>query len=88
TLGIIGNKQTYIQTVQALIQYYSTYGGGQSLYLPLLGNGLSDIGVENQELLSLLVHLIAIEKEKLAGCVNIVLSKEARSTIGLKKYIV
>ncbi len=59
-----------------LLKFYDLHDQGETLYLPLIGTGLSRAGLSHNESLKLIKNTMLKNKEYLNGTINIVLFNE------------
>lgn len=64
------------KAIISLINYYDKNGQGYPMYMPLLGTGLSRVGLTNKNSLALIKKICRENKEKINGEITIVIYKK------------
>ena len=82
-LKAITSKEDYIVAIQKLIEYCDSYAQGGMVFLPLIGTGLSRVGVTQKDAFSYLYHTIVLNKEHLSFDITIVMPDAERGNISI-----
>ena len=82
-LKAITSKEDYTVAIQKLIEYCDSHAQGGMVFLPLIGTGLSRVGVSKKESFSYLYHTIVLNKELLSFDITIVVPDSERGNISI-----
>ncbi len=69
------NENNIKIAIENLLDFYNNKGQEYSLYLPLIGTGLSRVNFTNKESLEFILSTMMENKDKIHGKINIVISK-------------
>lgn len=72
------NKKEYISAISSLVEQIIELSQGYPVYLPLIGTGRSNIGVDNKMVLDTIIHIILFYRATINCDINIVLRKELK----------
>ena len=76
-----GTPEDIKLAVCALAEVYDKYGQGYDMYLPLIGTGRSRTGLSLKEAYDLIVNELVNNKNKIHGCIHLVIRPEDWSEI-------
>lgn len=76
------DKAEYLEALGKLIIYLQARANGRTVYLPIIGAGLSEVGPA-QELLQLMIDSIKIFRGQLTFDIHIVIGEDYKKIIGL-----
>ena len=85
-LKAITNKEDYTIAIQKLLEYCDSNAQGGEVFLPLIGTGLSRVGVSKNDALSYLYHTIVLNKELLSFDITIVVPDSERGNISISNF--
>lgn len=77
------SKETFVSCIQSLITFYSKNGQGNSIYLPLMGTGLSRVNISQEESLNIIVNMLKLNRDKIYGEVNIVVFRKDKNLVSI-----
>lgn len=77
------SRKEYMQCIEELIKFYDREGQGDSLYLPLMGTGLSRVNIEEQVALSIIVNMFRLNQDRIHGEVNIVVFNKTKNHVSM-----
>lgn len=78
-------KKQISEAVQDLLQFYDKKGQGDSLYIPLVGTGISRASLTHLQSLNIIKHHILNSDKKVNGNVNIVVFDKDRDKVSIFK---
>lgn len=79
------SKDKLVDVLHKIINFYDKNGQGYSLFLPLMGTGLSRIGIEHEDSLEIIESMFKLHKDKIHGKVNIVVYNKDKDKISIFK---
>ena len=85
-LKAITSKEDYTIAIQKLLEYCDSNAQGGGVFLPLIGTGLSRVGVSKNDALSYLYHTIVLNKEHLSFDITILVPDSERGNISISNY--
>lgn len=85
-LKAITSKEDYTIAIQKLLEYCDSNAQGGEVFLPLIGTGLSRVGVSKNDALSYLYHTIVLNKEHLSFDITILVPDSERGNISISNY--
>lgn len=82
----IRNRENYLVVVQRMIEHISERSQGLPVIIPILGGGVSEVSMSEQEILDTLIQLFRLNKDKINCNIHIVVRNEARDRINIFNY--
>lgn len=78
------SKDDIVRAIQSLITFYNKVGQGAPLYVPLLGTGLSRVGLSHEESLRILSSLLNLYSDQIHGSINIVVYSKDKDKVSIQ----
>lgn len=78
------NKHEYVECILKLFEFYDKYGQGKDIYLYPMGLNMARTGLNQKEMLEIIVALTKLSKERLKSLTTIVVDKKFKNEIALK----
>ncbi len=75
------DKKEYISAITSLVEQIIELSQGYPVYLPLIGTGRSNIGIDNKMALETIIHIILLYRATINCDINIVLKKELKHIV-------
>ena len=67
------SKEKLIKAINSLIDFSDKHAQGNRMYIPIMGTGLSRIGISEQEALEILLSVIKLNSDRIHNEINIVI---------------
>lgn len=81
----ISSKSDIKISVECLLDYYNKKGQGESLYLPLLGTGISRANISHEQSLKYIKYTVLSTDEKINGCITVIVYTKDEDKVSIYK---
>ena len=78
------DKKEYISAISSLVEQIIELSQGYPVYLPLIGTGRANIGIDNKMALDTIIHIILLYRATINCDINIVLKKELKNIVEIQ----
>ena len=68
-----------------MLDYYNKKGQGESLYLPLLGTGISRANISHEQSLKYIKYTVLSTDEKINGCITVIVYTKDEDKVSIYK---
>lgn len=77
------SKEILVKAINSLIDFYDKHAQGNRMYVPVMGTGLSRIGLSEQEALEILLSVIKLKSGSIHGEIIIVIYNNSKDTLSI-----